>query len=78
MGDSFKYSVYYFRLVSIFLCYVFDGVEFVTVVLRVHWYVDEPVNHGVESSVFVLCGMVRVVVYEAYSGGGFSVHSEVV
>ena len=76
VGDSFEYSVYYFGLVSISFCYVFDGVEFIVLVLCVHWYVYESVNHRVECSVFVLFVMVRAVVYEVYSGGEFSVFSD--
>ena len=60
--DSFEYGVYYFGLVSIFLCYT---VVFIDVVLCIHWYVDEAVNHGVESGVFVLYEMVWAVVFEA-------------
>ena len=56
--DSFEYGIYCFRLVSVFLCYVSDGVEFSVIVLCDHGYVDESANHGVESGVFVLYGVV--------------------
>ena len=52
--------------------------EFIIVVMCIHEYVDESANHGVESSVFVLCGVVGAVVYEAYDGGGFPVYLVVV
>ena len=71
MCDSFEYSIHYFRLVSVFLCYVFDGIKLIVVIMCVHVYVDESVNHGVESAVFVLYGVILAVVYEACGCDGF-------
>ena len=52
MCGSFEYGIYYLGFVSVFLGYVFDGVEFIVVIMCIHKYVDEYAN-GVESGVFV-------------------------